>query len=510
VTKPFTAVAVMILVEEGKVRLSDPVGQYVTRLPAAWKRVTVEQLMNHTGGIPLYPFSLNSKTERLEYTRDDILRMVSGKPLLFEPGERFEYSNLGYYLLGIVIEEAGGMPYAEFLDACVFKPLGMRATRINNYSIVLPNRARGHEWRGELRLGAYQSPSSYAPAGGILSSVVDLAKMESALSTPVILKPRTLERMMVPATVAGGATYPYGLGWNLDWVRGRRDFNHRGGNAGFSSTLHRYVDDGVTVIILANLAAANLERVARGVAGCVVPELRPLADMEVGVDPHPAWTEQLRSGLVKLSRGAAHPLFAPEFRDEFKRLNRTRALAARLESLKAFSFLESRNVERWRANRPGGVVHRLEYYRLVCGSRTQGYVFSVDADGRVLWIEVEEETPRPSEMAPDKDAAAVVSQHHQSLVLGWAAGRHDTSTMTDGLRQAFTEEALRSFQLRLAGATGLHFVASRDTRGDQVSRLGCEVVGVRYYRVMKPGQPLFLVCYLGPDGKLADVELSYQ
>jgi hypothetical protein len=291
-------------------------------------------------------------------------------------------------------------------------------------------------------------------------------------------------------------------------VRGRRDFNHRGGNAGFSSTLHRYADDDLTVVVLGNLAGANVERIARGVAGCIVPEFRPLSYMESTNDPHAAWTEQLRDGLSNLSRGEALAELAPELVSELARSDGARALGARLERLKAFSFLESRDVERWRGNRPGGVVHRLEYYRMVSGSRTQGYVFSVDSKGRVLWIEVEEDPPRPSAMGAGEDDDPELSRSHQDLALSWAAGRSGSSGLTDGLRRALSEDVLGRFRKQLAGTTGLRFLASRDTRGDQINRLGSEVVGVRYYRVVKPGHSLFLVCSLDPEGKLADVDLS--
>jgi D-alanyl-D-alanine carboxypeptidase len=510
VTKPFTAMAIMLLAEESRINLDAALGKYAPKIPEAWKRITIRQILNHTGGVPLNAFNLNPATERLEYTRQDILKLISAMPLLFEPGERFEYSNLGYYLLGIVIEEASGMTFADFLDARIFRPLGMRSTRLNDYSVIMPNRARGYEWQGELRLGAYQSPSSYAPAGGIVSTAVDMATWDAAFSKQPLLKQNSLEQIWAPARLRGGGSCAYGLGWNLDYVRGRRDVNHRGSNAGFSSTLHRYMDDGLTVIVLANLAAADLERVACGIVGCFVPELAPLSSMEARPDPHPAWTVQLREGLSQLSQGGGHPIFSNEFSGEFDRLNRVRALSARLEKLKAFSFLDSRPVAKWRGNRPGGVVDRLEYYRLVSGSRVQGYIFSVDAAGRVLWVEIEEDPTTASEMEQDSDDAPALTQAHQELALGWASGRNATTGMTPGLKQLFTEDVLRAYQRRLMGMTGFQFINSLDTRGDQLARFGCEVTQIRYYRVTKTGLPLFMTCYLGANGELADVDLSRQ
>jgi CubicO group peptidase (beta-lactamase class C family) len=510
ITKPLTAAALLLLVEDGRVELDAPVERYVPGVPADWKGITLRQLLNHTGGIPRDPFPINRKTERLEYTRQDIFKLGSARPLLFRPGTRFEYSNLGYYLLGAVIEEASGMAYGDFMAARIFRPLGMQATRLNDYSVVTPGRARGHDWEGELRLGAYQSPSSHAPAGGIISTVTDMARWDAALSKGGLLKPTSLEESWSPARLSGGGRSSYGLGWNLDWVRGRRDISHRGSNSGFSSTLHRYVDDGLSVIVLANLAGADLERVARVVVGHFVPELRLLSSLPASSDPHPAWTERVRVDLAQLSQGKSHAAFSPEFIEEFRRLNRALALASRLETLRSFTFLDSRTVGKWRGNRPGGVVQRLEYYRLESGSRNQGYVFSVDAGDRVLWIELEEDPPRLSAMEPGTDNGPAVTRDHEGLMRGWLAGVRTGSSMTGGLKEAFTDEVLRGYQQRLAGATGLTFLQTRDTRGDGLEKLGCVVTGVRYYLVRKPGPPLFMICYLGPNDELADVDLSWQ
>jgi hypothetical protein len=338
-----------------------------------------------------------------------------------------------------------------------------------------------------------------------------MVKWDQAVSKPGFLKQSSLDQIHRPTSLAGGGTCAYGLGWNLDYLRGRRDYNHRGSNAGFSATLHRYVDDGLSVIVLANLAGADLERIARGVAGCMVPEFRLLSLMKVRPDPHPSWSDRLREGLFSLSRGEVHSAFSPEFAAEFRPSRRAAALASRLENLKSFSFLDSRPVGHWRGNRPGGRVERLEYYRLVSGARTQGYVFSVGAEDRVLWMEVEEDRPRLSEMGPSTDEAPLVTQEHQDLARGWATGVLATSRMTPDLKAAFTEDVLASYQRLLDGMTGVHFIASLDLRGDQTTRLNCEITEERVYRIVKPARvPLYMICFVGVNGQLADVELIRQ
>jgi len=211
-----------------------------------------------------------------------------------------------------------------------------------------------------------------------------------------------------------------------------------------------------------------------------------------------------------LSQGKAHAAFSHEFEEEFRRLGRAPALAARLEMLQSFAFLDSRPVGQWRENRPGGVVQRLEYYRLISGSRTQGYVFSIGADDRVLWIEVEEDPPRASAMEAGVDNAPALTREHTGLAQSWLTGSTTESGLASGLKRALTDDVVRSYRLWVTGATGLTFLAARDVRGDGIERLGCAVSYVRYYRVKRPGPPLFMICYLAPNRELADVDLSWQ
>jgi hypothetical protein len=126
-------------------------------------------------------------------------------------------------------------------------------------------------------------------------------------------------------------------------------------------------------------------------------------------------------------------------------------------------------------------------------------------------MEVEEDRPRLSEMEPSTDEAPLVTQEHRDLALGWATGVLATSGMTPDLKAAFTEDVLESYQRLLDGMTGVYFIASLDLRGDQISRLNCEITEERAYRIVKPARvPLYMVCFVGANGQLADVELIRQ
>ncbi len=142
VTKQFTATAIMMLVEQGKLGLGDKISKHLPDLPAAWKEVTIRHLLNHTSGIKSYTSVKDFfKTARKDYTHREILDLVAKDPLEFAPGEKWRYCNTGYFLLGMIIEKVSGKTYGEFLDERIFKPLGMTQTRVNDLHAIIPNRA---------------------------------------------------------------------------------------------------------------------------------------------------------------------------------------------------------------------------------------------------------------------------------------------------------------------------------------------------------------------------------
>ncbi len=265
VSKPFTASAVMMLVEEGKLALDDPITDHLPGLPKAWEGITVRNLLNHTSGIKDY---LNTEhlSFRKDYTNDEIIKTVADLPLDFPPGRKWAYSNTNYALLGMVIEYASGKSLAEFLAARVFGPLGMGSSRVNDTLAIIPNRASGYERHGgTLRIRDFVSPSLAATGDGeVVSSVLDLARWDAALDSGKLLKRSTLRRMWTPATLKDGTETGYGLGWAVGEHGGHKVVEHSGGFPGFSAHISRYEDDKLTVIVLANIASADAGRIARG------------------------------------------------------------------------------------------------------------------------------------------------------------------------------------------------------------------------------------------------------
>ena len=182
VTKQFTAMAIMMLQERGKLRVSDPVCQYLTDCPAAWQPLTIRQLLTHTAGIPNYTnFPDFARTAVLPTSSADMIGMLRDKPLEFAPGEKFAYSNSGYYVLGIIIERASGKTYADFLQANIFTPLAMSNTGYDNPSTIIRNRAAGYARQaGETVNAAYMDMTIPFAAGARHSMTDDLLRWDQA------------------------------------------------------------------------------------------------------------------------------------------------------------------------------------------------------------------------------------------------------------------------------------------------------------------------------------------
>jgi CubicO group peptidase (beta-lactamase class C family) len=267
VGKQFAATAVMMLVEERKVGLDDSITKYFPDAPATWKPVTVRHLLSHTGGFTDYPKDFDF---RKDYTEGDLLKIVYKVPLAFPSGTKWSYSNLGYLTLGILIHHVTGSFYGDVLQARIFRPLGMTTTRIMSEADIIPNRSAGYRLvKGELKNQEWVSPTLNTTADGSLYfSILDLAKWDAALYTERLLKRSSLEQMWTVVKLNDGKPNSghYGFGWDIDTVGGHRVIRHGGSWQGFRTQISRYVDDRLTVIVLANLAEADPGKIAGHVA----------------------------------------------------------------------------------------------------------------------------------------------------------------------------------------------------------------------------------------------------
>jgi CubicO group peptidase (beta-lactamase class C family) len=267
VGKQFTASAVMMLVEEGKIGLDDPLTKYFSDAPASWKEVTVRELLSHTGGFGDYPKDFNF---RKDWTEDELLKVVETIPLAYPPDTKWEYSNLGYLTLGILIHRVTGEFYGDFLQARIFKPLGMESTRIISEADIVPNRSAGYRLvKGELKNQEWVAPMVNTTADGSLYfTILDLQKWDAALYTDKLLKRSSLDLMWTPVRLKDGQQNKgnYGFGWFIDNRTGHRCIHHDGSWQGFETAIDRYVDDQLTVVALTNLADSEPGKITQHVA----------------------------------------------------------------------------------------------------------------------------------------------------------------------------------------------------------------------------------------------------
>jgi CubicO group peptidase (beta-lactamase class C family) len=267
VGKQFTATAVMMLVEEGKIGLDDPLAKYFADAPASWKDVTVRELLSHTAGFGDYPKDFNF---RKDWSEEEELKLIEGIPLAYPPGTSWKYSNFGYVTLGILIHRVMGEFYGDFLQRRIFQPLGMQSARIISEADIVPNRSAGYRMeKGELKNQEWVAPVVNTTADGSLYlSILDLAKWDAALYTERLLKRSSLDLMWTPVWLKNGQPNKgkYGFGWFIERRDGHRSIHHDGSWQGFETAIDRYVDDQLTVVVLANLADAKPGEITRHVA----------------------------------------------------------------------------------------------------------------------------------------------------------------------------------------------------------------------------------------------------
>jgi CubicO group peptidase (beta-lactamase class C family) len=306
VGKQFTAAAVMLLVEEGKIALSDPITRFFTNTPAGWAGITVRHLLTHTSGIPDY--TAGTVDYRRDYTEDELARLAFGLKLEFPPGSRWSYSNTGYVLLGIIVRKASGRFYGDILAERVFGPLGMKTARVISEEDLVPNRAAGYRLvDGRLKNQEWVAPKLNTTADGSLYlSVLDLVAWDRGLRAGAVLTPGSWQEVYTPVRLNSGRTYPYGFGWDIEETAGQKVHRHGGAWQGFKSEITRYLGSDLTIVVLANLAEADPERFTDGIAALlepslVKPELVPSSDAE------PRVTARLREILGAAAKGELSP-----------------------------------------------------------------------------------------------------------------------------------------------------------------------------------------------------------
>jgi CubicO group peptidase (beta-lactamase class C family) len=273
VSKPITATAAMQLVERGRLDLDAPVRRYVPSFPEKPWPITTRQLLSHLGGIRHYlPNEEFDATRRYAGVLEG-LDVFKDDPLVHEPGTAYLYSTYGFDLVGAVVEAAAGTRFLDYLRENVFRPAGMESIRDDDARSLIPHRAQGYVRiaNGELRNASPADTSYKIPGGGLIATAADLGRFAAALESGALLRPETRTDMWTRQKTRAGRVLSYGLGWDLEEWKGRREVSHTGGQERVSTVLYLQPDRGLAVVVLTNLQGAHPTDLARTIAQIISP-----------------------------------------------------------------------------------------------------------------------------------------------------------------------------------------------------------------------------------------------
>ncbi len=284
VTKQFTAASILLLEERGKLKTDDPIKKFVPEAPAAWDKIKLFNILTHTAvSIPNFTsFPDYPKIGPFPTTAAKLLESFRDKPLDFDPGTKWNYSNSGYVVLTYVIEKVSGDSYEKFVRENIFTPLGMKDSGYDSNEAIIPNRASGYSpGRNGFENAGFVHMTVPQGAGALYSTTEDLLKWEQGLFAGKVLKPESLEKMTKPFL----QNYAFGL--SVGTIAGRKVISHNGGIQGFNTNLTYYPEDKLTVVVLSNVNGPAPDDIAKKLAAIAHGEEVKLVTerKEIKLDP---------------------------------------------------------------------------------------------------------------------------------------------------------------------------------------------------------------------------------
>jgi CubicO group peptidase (beta-lactamase class C family) len=283
ITKQFTATAIMQLVADKKLDIDNPISTYLTDYPkSTGDKITIRHLLTHTSGIQNFtdlPAYQGMRDKSM--TPQQVVAQFKDLPLDFEPGTKFNYSNSGYILLGLVIEKVSGEPYAQYLQKRIFDPIGMKNTGYMDYRTSLMAVGYEPDSTGHLKLSIKVDPMVPFSAGALYSTVGDMLLWDQALYGGKVLSQELLKQMWTPNLGM------YGFGWVIDTLYGHKRIWHNGGIDGFVSGFQRFVDDSICIVLLSNNGGINEGMLSAGLAAITFhqPYAIPVIKKPIEIDP---------------------------------------------------------------------------------------------------------------------------------------------------------------------------------------------------------------------------------
>lgn len=276
ITKQFTAVSILMLEEQGKLKVEDEITKYIPDYPTLGKTITIHQLLNHTSGIKSYTSMDNfMPLARTDMTPTEIIDKFKNEPMDFDPGEKFLYNNSGYILLGHIIEVVSGKSYADFIQEHIFDKVGMTSSYYGSMKKLIPNRAKGYQDQNGFVNADYLSLTLPYAAGSIMSTVDDLLKWQNAISANTLIKRSSLEKAINGSTLNNGEKIPYGYGWGKGNINGSPSIEHGGGIFGYTTNGIFLPEENIYIIGLSNCDCENVGNVTNQIAAIALGKPYP-------------------------------------------------------------------------------------------------------------------------------------------------------------------------------------------------------------------------------------------
>ena len=386
ITKQFTASLIMMLVQDGKFKLDDKVISILKDAPDKWKDITVRHLLNHTASLPALGKGFPGISKLRDATTDEMYAAVKSDEFTGTPGHVHAYSDVGYFLLGMIIEKATGQRFQKVLEDRILRPLKMDASRMQDFLRTYKGLAKGYTLYKGPEVGGVPtlvnirrvSQRGLTSHYGLFSTVLDLAKWDAALHTETLLSATSKSQMWAATQLTGGAVYDYGFGWYLG-NRGGHRYTFHGGITG--TGILRFPDLKLSVIVLTNLGwwadgtseGASPEKIVKNLATLVEPRLND----SVLADPAPATTTRARTAFEALAKGN---ILKESFTSEgVETMNKY--MADTLAAIKPLG--EVRKFDLVEVTRKGA-ARETRLYRVTGTKATEMFAFEIDPSGLIM------------------------------------------------------------------------------------------------------------------------------
>ena len=266
VSKQFFATAILKLMEEGKLSIEDHVHKFFPDAPETWRPIQLKHLLSHTSGLKREGPAYNNSIIQPDLV---IIKSAYSLPLDFKTGEKYQYCNLAYYMLAEIIKQVSGMPWQDYIREELFIPAGMKNTGMTDFYPIIPNRASGYMHKKDILVNA-DAMYAVRPSGGFLSTSTDMILWDKVLREKnIILKKENWELLWQPFIKTSdnpASKEYYGFGWTIDELNGRKIVEHSGANVGFRSCYTRFVDDGLSIILITNTNEAVPETIIKALS----------------------------------------------------------------------------------------------------------------------------------------------------------------------------------------------------------------------------------------------------